>query len=37
MTSTPIPLADFIRQIEELYAEPMRSRRTRMAMVKVLP
>ena len=32
----PIPLNDFIRQIEELYAEPMRSPRTRQQMVKVL-
>ena len=33
---TSIPLNDFVRQIEELYAEPMRSPRTRKAMLKVL-
>ena len=33
---SPIPWNDFIRQIEELYAEPMRSPRTRKQMVKVL-
>ena len=33
---TPIPLTDFIAQIEELYAEPMCLPRTRRAMVRVL-
>lgn len=31
-----IPLSDFVGQIEELYASPMRSPRTRTAMVRVL-
>ena len=33
---TPIPWTDFLEQVEELYAEPMRAPRTRAALLRVL-